>query len=770
MRSWPNPFLKYPGIALLACLLAAAPFLIQLPGIGINAETRVLLEGDQRNLASYEKVRDILAGLEVVVLDLECEEVFSAAGVDAIRRVSDAFTGQPGVVDVKSLTHSVKPVRRGLAFDMIPLVPPEGAEPAELARLKRYCLEHPLIRNVMVADDSRHTLITITYQREVASTTSSRTWQSEVDAVLQPFRAEGLKFRTLALPLVGEEIRSTIRSDLQRFLPMTLGLVLAVLWLTFRSWAVIALVVLNQAAVLLIMPGLTTSVGLSVNLFSLLLFPLLAGIQLEQLAHLFMETQRRLALGEPPETAVARAARAVAKGCAFALLTTAVGLLSLLSGEVKQIRDFGLLGALGIGLIFTITFGPGLSLLVLASRWVRLVPLQPERLAGPGTLPERFTDFIGRWRAPIVAVTAACVAFAALGWMQVRTDIRAVEFLGPASPTRQAVVALDQIYGGVNVVQIEIDSGLTNGINRLDFLRYVERIQRYAQSRPEISGAYSYAQLLAMIHQIWEGDRPEALRLPESPLLVHFFVTALRSYNYPFLTALADAPGRVAHLVLRTRDMPSERYLAVVNDVTDYARRTRPPGVEVSATAGIHSILEADRRVIRSQTRSAGVTAGVIALVLTVLWRSPRLALISLFVNAVPIALVIAAAGYADIPLNSVTIMVAAISLGIAVDNSIHFITRWRDELAVDGDGRAALCRSFAAKARPMAWSSAVLFGICPVFWFSSFPPVVHFGALSALSFAVALLATLFLLPALLSWVHPRRPPAAVSMQLRRQD
>lgn len=764
-RPWRNPFVEFPGIALLLCFALAIPLLLRLPSLGITSETRTLLEGDQRNLSSYEKVRRILSGLEVVVIDMECAEVFSKEGIDAVLRVSEAFSNQPGVDDVKSLTHSVKPVRRGFTFDMVPLVPPRGADAAELARLKAFCLGHPLIRNVMVSGDSRHVLITVTYRRDLASASSQRTLQAEVDSVLKPFVAEGMRFRTLAIPLVGEEIRSTILRDLKRFLPMTALLVLVVLWFTFRSWVAIVLVLINQAALIVLMPGVILATGLSVNLFSVMLLPLLAGIQLEQIAHLFMEVQRRLAGGEAPRDAVAGAARDVHKGCAFALLTTAIGLLSLLSGDVQQIRDFGLLGAVGIGLIFLITLGPGLSLLVMAAR---LLPLSlrdiaerasresPGHGAGVREGTARLTRWVTRYRIAIVMITTGCIGFAALGWMQVRTDIRAVEFLNPASPTRQAVETLDRVYGGVNVVQIDIDSGATNGVNRLDFLRYLEKVQRYAQSRHDISGAYSYAQLLAMIHQVWEGERPDALRIPDSSVLITLFVTALRSYNYPFLAALADDAQRTAYLVLRTRDMPSERYLAVVDEVTDYARRMAPAGVKVSAANGIHTILEADRRIIRSQTRSAGLTAAVIALVLALLWRSPSLALISLFTNAVPTAMVIAGAGYAGIPLNSITIMVAAISLGIAVDNSIHLITRWRDELRLDADPQAALQRTLAVKLRPMIWSSVVLLGICPVFWFSSFPPVVHFGALTALSFVCALLGTVFLLPALLSWAGRR--------------
>ena len=310
------------------------------------------------------------------------------------------------------------------------------------------------------------------------------------------------------------------------------------------------------------------------------------------------------------------------------------------------------------------------------------------------------------------------------------------------------------------MVQIELDSGLTNGINSAAFLQYADRVQRYSESRPGVSAAYSYPQVLAMMNQIWEGERPGTFKLPDNAMMINLFVLALKSRNYPFLTALADADGRTAYLIVRTRDMPSERYLALVDDIAGYAQKTRPKTVNVSAAQGIHSILEADRRIIRSQFNSVFITLAVIGLVLAWFWRSVWLALLSLLTNTIPVGLVIAAAGYANVPLNSITIMVAAISLGICVDNSIHFITHWREERRRGATAPAAVLTTLRLKGRPIIFTSVILIALFSVFWLSSFPPVVHFGLLSAFAFLTALIAVLLFLPAMLccapaqkSWV-----------------
>jgi len=124
------------------------------------------------------------------------------------------------------------------------------------------------------------------------------------------------------------------------------------------------------------------------------------------------------------------------------------------------------------------------------------------------------------------------------------------------------------------------------------------------------------------------------------------------------------------------------------------------------------------------------------------------LAVLALAVNLLPVGLIIALQGFAGVPLNSVTIMVAAIALGIAVDDTIHFITHWRDEMMGGASASEAARRAMVVKGRPIVATTAILVGMMGVFWVSSFPPVVHFGLLLAVGLVGALVSALVLLPA----------------------
>lgn len=767
-----NPFLRFPTVSLLLTALLAVPLLVQMTRFEVSSETGILLEGDQRNLSSYEKVKQILSEVEVLVISMECEDVFTSEGITAVRRVSEAFERQQGVADVKSFTHSSMPVRRGFSFDMVPLLPQGTVTSNKLEELREFSLQHPLIRDVMVAADAKHTIITVTYDRDLDTPTQQEELHHEIEGILVPFREEGLRFQTIALPLIEQEIRSTLRSDIMVFLPAALFLLTAILWFVFRSWRILLLVFANQAAVLMIFPGLIRSSGYALSIFTILLFPLLTGVHLTLLIHVFASFQRAAAHALSSRDALERMLVEVLKPCLFAALTTGIGLFSLTLSDVRSVREFGILGAMGIALMFFITFGPGLAILRLASpKLARFDGLpdkaKPEESGVHITSRRGFGETrLATFLAPIAmnrswhVVGIACIAIvvAAFGFGLIRTDIRAVEFLNPKSPTRTAVEEFDKVYGGINVVQLDMDSGATNGVNSLPFLSYVESVQNYAASKTGVSGVYSYAQLLAMINQIWEGGEPEALKLPENVWLINLFAIALKAQNFPFLTALADSDLRTAHVIVRTPDMPSAQYLAIVNDIVDFAAKTKPESVSVSAASGLHSILEADRRILRSQRDSALTTLVVVGVVLMFLWRSPVLAFLSLLTNAVPVGFVVALAGYLDVPLNSITIMVAAIAFGISVDDSIHFITHWRECRSSGKSTVEAIRETIRIKGKPIISTSVILISILTVFWLSSFPPVVHFGLLSAAAFAGALAGVLLLLPAMLCLISSGRP------------
>ena len=149
----------------------------------------------------------------------------------------------------------------------------------------------------------------------------------------------------------------------------------------------------------------------------------------------------------------------------------------------------------------------------------------------------------------------------------------------------------------------------------------------------------------------------------------------MKAFEYPFLQALSDEKQQTANLVLRTTDIPSTEFVALLESIEDKATAIMPETVSVSAQAGLHTVLKADRDIVDAQLGSLCITAVTMFAIMTLLWRSFRLGILALATGLGPVAVLALVGAIFQVPLNSVTVMVGALALGIGIDDAVHLIT-----------------------------------------------------------------------------------------------
>jgi len=753
MNASRNPFVRFPGWLFAVFLLGFIPLIWQSTQVSIDTDPLTLLESDQRHRETFDRIQSFLNNDTVVVVSVESDQIFSQAGFDHIRAISNALGQQPGFVDVKSLTHSYKPVRRGFSLAMEPFVPAGTLSEEQIAGIRQFSVTHPLVRNIMVSPDGKITLITATYKRDLSTQALRQAFRDKTIQLLAPYDSSDYRTRTISLPFIAEEISESFYRDLKLVLPGTALLILLVIGLTLRSFHCLVLLLISELALVAILPGVLGLAGFSLSPYNLLLLPLLGAINLTMLTHqltALRKTDAALSMDER----FAAMLHVVFRPSLFAAITTAIGMGSLSVSGVSQVRDFGVSGIIGIAIIFAWNFGPGLSFLRLGCRaWPSSIGLDSKELRSSNDrlLFRRLGQaaMARRWPAMVVITTLLLPALYAAAHLNL--DIRAIRFLSPDSPTRQMAELMDAKMGGINIVQLDFDTGKPNGINQLGFLRGMQAVQDFAEETGDFSSTYSYASLIAMMNGIWEGDESGALSLPTNPLTLNLFVLALKATNYPFLQALCDESQQTAHLVLRTVDLPSGEFVRLLESVDQFAKKNAPEGVAVSAETGLHTILQADREIVDAQLSSLAITLISMLVVMAMLWRSARLAALALGVSLVPLAvLAMLAAGFA-VPLNSVTAMIAALVLGISIDDAVHLVTHWLQLRKQGVEPAAALAESLDAKGPAILCTSLILIGFSMALVWMSFPPVQHFGWLSAAAYGAALMAVLWALPAFLA-------------------
>lgn len=737
-----NPFTRYP-IACLSLLLAlCVTCSLCCLKFTTAADPESLLEGDQRTLATYRLVEDALKKHLVLLISMECDDVFTPGNLETMRCIGNDFLREPGVTDVKSFTHSSIPERRGFSFGFRPYLPSPLTK-ENLRQIKAFSVGHPLIRNILVSEDARNAIIAVTYEPNFFSSPEEcAALQSRIDQILSPHEDESTHFRTISVPQVQYELTEIVTNDLKRFAAAACGFVLACMLVFFRTWRMLIYVVVMLASHMLILAGIVQITGIKANIFSLSLVPMLVAVQLTLLAHVCHSFTGFLRQGMDPPESLRAMTRQIWKSCLFASLTTAVGLASILVSGLSYAREFGLIGAGGVLAGLLLVFGPGISVLHVTHRGYRSRVSKPAK----GLVSE--AGFVRRRRLTILLVSILVVAAALPGLFILKTDVRIIRMLPRNSYTRNMAEDLEKIYRGRNFLKIAVDSGRPQGIVNGSFLRYVMKVQNYAEEQSDVTGVYSYASVMAMMNQVWNGWKSDSYKLPGMWLL-RVFDGVLKSQEMPFTHALADGEWQVNYLYVRSSDMTAGEYLDMVDRIMAFAREHKPPDVTISLDEGLHSFLEADQRIMQAQRQSAAITLVAIGLILLLLWRSPRLVVVTLAVVGAPIAVVLGFAGYAGIPLNSVTFMIGAVVAGIAVDDAVHFITFWNGMKRKNP--ATALEETLRVKGAPILFTSILLVGVFGCFCLTSFPPAIHFGLLAAAAFAITVCGVLFVIPACLA-------------------
>jgi len=711
--------------------------------LNVDSSAKRLLASDPRSLESFEKIDELIPDTEMVLVALEIEDLFSNTGAQTIARASQQILSVNGCVDVKSLTHSGRPVRNGFSIDIENFIPLQ-ASPEQWEELETFTTQFPLSRNVMVSADARFAILLGVFKRPLPDHAAREAFRSEFMDAMQVIEAETTALHVLAFPFVEAEGVNTLLSDLSLYLITGSILIFLVLLITFRSLPIVMSVLLLEGIGVLILLGTFQVWQRPVDIYTGILFPLIGGLQLTFVVH-YMSALQSSAKSHTALQAARIAFRDVFPPSCIAALTTIVGLLTLAFADLPTLTDFGRIGASAVVGVFLFTF---------------FIPLffafgpRTSRPADPSSRPEAEAQkiLLPVRAAPWFFLLALFFSVAmSLGISRIRTDIRAVEFIKPGHPIRESIELLNQELGGTNIFQVRIDTGKPRGLQTLPILQYLEDLRAYAYTLDGMTDAYAYSQLYLALNQIWDGDPNPNGSLPDTPAKLMMFSQLINASPLLFKDSFVDDTAQSSLIILRSRDMPGKDYLALLENFMTYAESNAPEGVTLEPINGLHTILEGDRKIVSNQLKTLGLSAGLIGILLTILWRSPRYAFLVLLANVPALLTIFGMMGFTGYPMNSITIMVAAVILGIAVDDGIHLLSTFRHHKKRGHDSPRAASLALRQKFKPMACTSCILAVFLGLLLLTSFPPVAHFGILSALSITAAFFGVVILLPGMLS-------------------
>jgi len=745
-----RPWLQFALFSLPVLALGAIVAFLFVRSTDLDSSTETMMAGDRRGQEMLEVVGELLSEDVLAGVLVERDDWCNPDGAFLSNAIVLELERIPGCVEVRSLTTTTYPGLENNKPILKQLLPLEVDDPGQWAERKAFLTSHPLSKNFILSEDGKLALFIGVYQRPMDTHERREAFRREIQNAIEPLRpvdgdpGSGLRVEVIGLELAQAEIVGQFLRDGKRYGIGFLLLASLFVLVVFRNpfiWLILLGYLLFGLGVLAAVFWLN---GHLPNLYTAILLPLVMGLQLTFLTHLFSAWQSRLKRGLASNAALDHALREVLAPSLVAAITTVIGLVSLMLSPVEIVRTIGWFGAQAVALMFVGTFLPAVLM--------RFCNRPQQAFESATSRPEG-----GRWfarKAPaLLLVIAACVALP--GLRSVKPDIRALEFIDPGTETWRAADLINRRMGGLYMFELSLEFDKPYGAQSLAMLKFQEALRREIAAIDGVGEAYGYSQIFTLLNYELKNGKADYSTLPG--MLSMFLVkTTVNTFDFPYKSRLQNDDASRVSLFVRSADMPSKQYLGIIERVLDAAERLKPEGVTITPRNGVQSFLAGQQEIVDSLTRTLGVSLLAVFLCLCLLWRSLRCGLAGLLV-ALPALIVMGGLmGYLDVSLNAITVMLCALILGIAVDDAVHVIDLFRKQRhrfarSIDAAGWAV-----REKFQAMFCTTAILVSLFGLLALSSFPPVAAFGLLAAVALVTAFLSAMFMLPGLLALLYPR--------------
>jgi predicted RND superfamily exporter protein len=766
IKAWAGTVTARRYFILVFCLLLLPLMLLRGPAIPFDNTTERYFVTDDPALVNFEYLIDLFGDYEYLIVGIEHlpaeGDVVNAETLNAIDAITRFFDSHRFVTQVRSLTNYQYTHADGddLSTDYLIEDPELLAEsPAMLAELRTIVRGEDLALGNLVSEDLRHARITarVEYRDDTAAhkvALAQEFYQFIADQDLEngPYRLHYSGY-----PLLSERFETLVQQDMQRLIPVMGILLFLMLYLSFRSSVAMAL------------PGLVIGIGvLGVNeIQSYLriphstvdqaLLPTLIIIGVGITVHVLVEFYAALQTRPDSAAAARQAVQRLWKPAFFTAITTSAGFLALSVIRILPIRDFALLGAIGPLLLFLLAMTLLPVLLCFAS------PI-PGRALGTvsGGLVTRMTSaipgFTQKYRNAILLGGAASLLFAIYAIPRIQVDTNYVTQFKEDSVVRQDILYLDRIFRGVLTLDIILDSGETEGVKNPEFLRQVEEFQAWLEDRESTGPVNSLVDYLKEINQALNSDNPAYYRLPDSrEMAAQFLLLYDSSGANEDLSDIKDFDNRYLRLIVPMVNMAASDARIELQTIESHVNDNYP-ALRPLLTGGMDLRTAQDVYAAEGMSRSFATALLVISIFFFLLFRSFKYGVLSVIPSVLPILLTGGIAGLLGIYLDLNTMLVGAMTMGIAVDDSIHVMSRYLAVKKTGASTRQAIEHAMNESGRAVIFSSAVLIVGFSVFCLASFTTIIYVGLFGSIIMFLALVGDLILLPAILYWVDGDEP------------
>jgi len=720
-------------------------------------EANLLPENHEVNI-QYNKFLEIF-GEEgnLVLLAVKDSSVFTTDKFNAWNSLAKSFDSLPeveftlSIADVKKLKKDTK----NRKFVLESIYEKKITSQEKVNSIKKELFEKLPFYDNLLYNKKTGTIQTAIYiDKEIVNTPVRKAFVfDKLIPIIDRFEKENnLDVRVSGMPYIRTINAQNIIDEIQLFVLGALFITGIIFFFFFRSYRATFITLLVVTIGVTWAFGFIGLFGYEITVLTALIPPLIIVIGVPNAVFLINKYQQEIKSHGQQAKALQRVISKIGNATLMTNITTASGFATFVFVKSQLLREFGILASINILSIFV------LALLIIPIIYSFMEPPKKKHL---NHLERRWMENVVDWmekmvreqRIAIYITTVVIIILGIIGLYQIRVSGSLIEDMPKTKAFFKDIKFFENEFGGIMPLEILVDTKKEKGVMKLSTLKRMDKINEVIESFPELSKPVSIVNLVKYSKQAYYKGKPKYYQLPTSQEQNYIFeYTKNSDGNSNMLNNFVDSTGQFARITTFMKDIGTDKMNVIQERLSQIVKKEFPSELyNVSFTGKALVFLKGTNYLIGNLVFSLSLAILLISLFMAWMFRSFRMILISIIPNMLPLLITAGLMGFFGIPIKPSTILVFSIAFGISVDDTIHFLAKYRQELiASNWKIRKSVYAALRETGVSMFYTSIVLFFGFLVFTVSSFGGTIALGGLVSITLLLAMVSNLLLLPSLL--------------------
>lgn len=783
---WGYWVFDHPWAVLLGCVLLLGSLISQIPNLKVDTSTEGFLHEQDPIRQVYNKFRFQFGRDERILIVVDSgSTIFTQEGLALLRDLHrDLESSVPKLQDVKSLVNAR--LTRGENDELIvqDFLEDWPQDEAALQQLRDRALGNEIYINQYLSRDGRYAIIMIENDAYSSMGAAEKTTDDAlggfsdaavtaytpenhppflsgeenteivlaVEEVIKKYDSEKFDVNMAGTPFMVDRLTRILLQDMTKFTGLSMIIVAALLLLIFRRMVMIFIPLVVSMLAMFSTMGFMAVVNIPLTTAAQIMPSFLLTVGVANVVHVFAIFFQRTKLGESKRDALAHSLGHSGLAIAMTSFTTIAGLISFYGSEVKPVSDFGIITPLGV-------FNALVCALVLLPALIAIVPIRDTGLRDhTEAWSQRFLTFCADlttthpWK--MVMLWSALVIVAFFYALQMRFSHNPVNWFPEGDSFRTVTERINSDLGGGMFLEVVIDTGKEDGLKDPELLQRMDQVKQFAtvdmQGDMKVEKLISMVDIVKEINQALHNNDPAHYVVPNDRALVAQEILLFENSGSDDLEEMVDGNFSKARMTMKLPFVDAVQYPAFEKELYPKIDEIIGDKATVKITGLMAMMGKTVNDLLHSMATSYVTSAVSITAMMIIFLGSFRIGLLSMVPNISPIIITLGIMVIADFPLDAFTLLIGSIGLGLAVDDTTHFMNSFQRYFYQTQDPELAVRKTMATAGEAMFFTCAILSSAFFVYAFATMVNLRNFGLLTGMCILIAASADAFLNPALM--------------------